>query len=50
MPVRLAWDEMAVVCRPGSVAVEEFMAVRPRGTVQHLASRVTGWLQPDAEP
>ncbi|MGW3957020.1 salicylate synthase, partial [Streptomyces sp. NPDC004752] len=46
--VRLAWDEMAAVCRPGSVAVEEFMAVRPRGSVQHLASRVTGRLRPDA--
>jgi salicylate synthetase len=48
--VRLAWDEMAVVCRPGSVAVEEFMGVRPRGSVQHLASRVTGRLRPDAGP
>ncbi|MGW0999423.1 salicylate synthase [Streptomyces sp. NPDC002523] len=48
--VRLAWDEMAVVCRPGSVAVEEFMAVRPRGSVQHLASRVTGRLRSDAGP
>ncbi|MFH9240739.1 salicylate synthase [Streptomyces anulatus] len=48
--VRLAWDEMAAVCRPGSVTVEEFMAVRPRGSVQHLASRVTGRLRPDAGP
>ncbi|MGY5134489.1 salicylate synthase [Streptomyces nigrescens] len=48
--VRLAWDEMAAVCRPGSVVVEEFMAVRPRGPVQHLASRVTGRLRPDAGP
>ncbi|MFC9221453.1 salicylate synthase [Streptomyces hygroscopicus] len=48
--VRLAWDEMAAVCRPGSVAVEEFMAVRPRGSVQHLASRVRGRLRPDAGP
>ncbi|WP_395368733.1 salicylate synthase [Streptomyces tubercidicus] len=48
--VRLAWDEMAAVCRPGSVVVEEFMAVRPRGSVQHLASRVTGRLRPDAGP
>lgn len=48
--VRLAWDEMALVCRPGSVAVEEFMAVRPRGSVQHLASRVTGRLRPDGGP
>ncbi|WP_145501922.1 salicylate synthase [Streptomyces sp. CFMR 7] len=48
--VRLAWDEMASVCRPGSVAVDEFMAVRPRGSVQHLASRLTGRLRPDAGP
>ncbi|MFH8442083.1 salicylate synthase [Streptomyces sp. NPDC018026] len=48
--VRLAWDEMAAVCRPGSVVVEEFMSVRPRGSVQHLASRVTGRLRPDAGP
>ncbi|MDI6517135.1 salicylate synthase [Streptomyces coelicoflavus] len=48
--VRLAWDEMTAVCRPGSVAVEEFMAVRPRGSVQHLASRLTGRLRPDAGP
>lgn len=48
--VRLAWEEMAAVCRPGSVVVEEYMAVRPRGSVQHLASRVTGRLRPDAGP
>ncbi|MCC8337256.1 salicylate synthase [Streptomyces sp. R1] len=48
--VRLAWDEMAAVCRPGSVVAEEFMAVRPRGPVQHLASRLTGRLREDAGP
>ncbi|MGP2438417.1 salicylate synthase [Streptomyces sp. JW3] len=48
--VRLAWEEMAAVCRPGSVVAEEFMAVRPRGPVQHLASRVTGRLRPGAGP
>ncbi|MBL1100544.1 salicylate synthase [Streptomyces coffeae] len=48
--VRLAWEEMETVCRPGSVAVEEFMAVRPRGSVQHLASRVTGRLRPETGP
>jgi salicylate synthetase len=48
--VRLAWEEMAAVCRPGSVVVEEFMAVRPRGSVQHLASRVTGRLGEKAGP
>ncbi|MEU9558927.1 salicylate synthase [Streptomyces fumanus] len=48
--VRLAWDEMAAVCQPESVAVQEFMTVRPRGSVQHLASRLTGRLRPDAGP
>lgn len=42
--VRLAVDEVAQVCRPGSVAVTEFMRVRDRGSVQHLASKVTGQL------
>ncbi|MBM7412548.1 salicylate synthase [Clavibacter michiganensis] len=42
--VKLAVEEMAPVCRPGSVRVEEFMVVEERGTVQHLASRVAGEL------
>ncbi|MFE7623135.1 salicylate synthase [Streptomyces sp. NPDC057509] len=48
--VRLAWEEVAAVCRPRSVAVEEFMAVRQRGSVQHLASRVSGRLRRNAGP
>jgi anthranilate synthase component 1/salicylate synthetase len=32
------------VCEPESITVEEFMAVRERGSVQHLASRVAGQL------
>lgn len=42
--VKTACDELAGVCAPHSLAVEEFMAVRKRGTVQHLASRVAGQL------
>ncbi|QIJ65450.1 salicylate synthase [Streptomyces sp. JB150] len=42
--VQVAWDEMAAVCREGSVRAEEFMTVKERGSVQHLASRVTGEL------
>lgn len=42
--VKVAWDELREVCEPGSLTVEEFMAIRERGTVQHLASRVTGRL------
>ncbi|WP_151483387.1 salicylate synthase [Streptomyces albicerus] len=42
--VRLAVEELTQVCHPGTVAVEEFMTVRERGSVQHLASRVAGQL------
>jgi salicylate synthase len=42
--VRTSLDELEAVCRPGSMSVEEFMAVRERGSVQHLASRVAGRL------
>jgi salicylate synthase len=44
---RLAHAELRAVCRHGSVAVRELMAVRRRGTVQHLASVVAGRLAPD---
>ncbi|MFE5597688.1 salicylate synthase [Streptomyces coelicoflavus] len=42
--VKIACDELLDVCAPGTVDVEEFMAVKERGTVQHLASRVSGRL------
>lgn len=45
MSVKLSCEEMAHVCAPDSIAVPEFMAVRHRGSVQHLASRVVGTLQ-----
>jgi salicylate synthase len=44
---RLAHAEMRAVCQHGSVAVRELMALRRRGTVQHLASVLTGTLAPD---
>ncbi|MFE9775288.1 salicylate synthase [Streptomyces sp. NPDC005931] len=43
--VQVAWDEMTTVCREGSVRAEEFMTVKERGSVQHIASRVTGELR-----
>lgn len=46
--VQVAWGEMAEVCREGSVRAEEFMAVKERGSVQHIASRVSGEL-PDMD-
>ncbi|MBX6388960.1 MAG: salicylate synthase, partial [Frankia sp.] len=42
--VQTCQDELRTVCRPGSVAVDEFMHVLERGSVQHLASRVSGRL------
>ncbi|MGV9311855.1 salicylate synthase [Streptomyces sp. NPDC003691] len=42
--VQVAWNEMTGVCARESVRVEEFMTVKRRGSVQHIASRVTGSL------
>lgn len=47
--VKIACDDLSDVCDPGSVNVEEFMAVRERGSVQHLASRVAGRLASDRD-
>jgi anthranilate synthase component 1/salicylate synthetase len=44
--VKVGVDELAGVCEPGSVEVPEFMTIRERGSVQHLASRVAGQLAP----
>ncbi|MFI9362714.1 salicylate synthase [Kitasatospora sp. NPDC053057] len=38
--VRLAVEEMTSVGRPETTRVSEFLTVKPRGSVQHLASRV----------
>ncbi|MGW5382599.1 salicylate synthase [Nocardia sp. NPDC003963] len=45
--VRTAVAELAPICRSDSVHVQEFMGVRERGSVQHLASLVTGSLAAD---
>ncbi|UXM98645.1 salicylate synthase [Xanthomonas hortorum pv. pelargonii] len=42
--VKLALQEMASICSPDSLGVSEFMEVSCRGSVQHLASRVSGRL------
>jgi salicylate synthetase len=44
MSVRSSLREIAEVAEPGSAAVVDFMAVRERGSVQHLGSTVTGRL------
>ncbi|MEU0938888.1 salicylate synthase [Embleya sp. NPDC059213] len=42
--VRLAREELATVCAEGSVHIDDFMSVKERGSVQHLASRLSGRL------
>jgi salicylate synthetase len=42
--VRTAQEELRRVCRPGSVGVGDFMGIKERGSVQHLASLVSGVL------
>jgi salicylate synthetase len=44
LSVKLAEEEMATVCRPGSVLVRDLLSVRQRGSVQHLGSSVHGEL------
>ncbi|WP_367127403.1 salicylate synthase [Saccharothrix sp. HUAS TT1] len=46
--VKVAYDELVELCGSASVRVSEFMVVRERGTVQHLASSVQGRL-PDGQ-
>ncbi|WP_180685429.1 salicylate synthase [Streptomyces gossypiisoli] len=50
LSVRLAVDELTAICGQDTVVVEEFMTVRERGSVQHLASRATGRLSDDRGP
>jgi salicylate synthetase len=44
MSVRSSLQEITEVAEPGTAAVVDFMAVRERGSVQHLGSTVTGRL------
>ncbi|KZN33825.1 salicylate synthase [Pseudoalteromonas luteoviolacea] len=48
--VKLAQEELEQICEPSSISVSEFMAVRRRGSVQHLASRVCGQLSINKNP
>jgi salicylate synthetase/mycobactin phenyloxazoline synthetase len=48
--VRLAAEELSEVCIPASVRVSEFMTVKERGSVQHLASELSGMLAPGRTP
>lgn len=48
--VKVAYDEMLPLCAPDSVVVRGFMEVKERGSVQHLASAVTGALAEEVGP
>ncbi|MGI5452298.1 salicylate synthase [Streptomyces sp. CA-249302] len=48
LSVKLAEEEMATVCRPGTVSVRDLLSIRRRGSVQHLGSSVHGLLAEDA--
>ncbi|MDI9894692.1 salicylate synthase [Rhodococcus sp. IEGM 1381] len=45
--VRTSFEELESIARPGSTAVSDFMSVRERGSVQHLASTVRARLRED---
>ncbi|MBF6330408.1 salicylate synthase [Nocardia transvalensis] len=47
LSVKAACSDLESVCAPGSVVVDEFMKIVERGTVLHLASRVSGQLTLD---
>ncbi|NJP43476.1 salicylate synthase [Actinacidiphila epipremni] len=44
--VTAATEELAAVCEPAGIRLEEDMVVKERGSVHHLASRVCGRLAP----
>ncbi|WP_334023509.1 salicylate synthase [Nocardia terpenica] len=48
--VQTSFAEITAVAEPGSTVVSDFMAVRERGSVQHLASTVRGRLGADRSP
>jgi salicylate synthetase len=47
--VRTSLQEIAEIAEPGTAVVTDFMAVRERGSVQHLGSTVTGRLSPSSD-
>ncbi|WP_306364609.1 salicylate synthase [Nocardia sp. CC227C] len=50
LSVQTSFAEIATVAEPGTTVVSDYMAVRERGSVQHLASTVRGTLAADRSP
>ncbi|MFF2555361.1 salicylate synthase [Nocardia sp. NPDC058058] len=48
--VRASCTEVSAVATPGTLTVTDFMSVRERGSVQHLASTVQGHISPHHTP
>lgn len=48
--VKVAVDELTGPSEPDTVVVEEYMAVKERGSVQHLASKVVGRMPEGSSP
>ncbi|WP_077796365.1 salicylate synthase [Streptomyces sp. JHA26] len=48
--VKVAVDELTGPCKPETVVVQEYMVIKERGSVQHLASRVVGRMPRQASP
>ncbi|MDI3419580.1 salicylate synthase [Streptomyces luteolus] len=44
--VTAATEELATVCTPDTITLDEYLTVKERGSVQHLASRLSGRLAP----
>lgn len=47
--VRTSLQEVTEIAAPGTALVTDFMAVRERGSVQHLGSTITGQLNPTSD-
>jgi anthranilate synthase component 1 len=50
MLIDLERNDLGRICRPGTVQVDEFMALESYAHVHHLVSNVTGKLRPDVTP
>ncbi|WP_324189288.1 salicylate synthase [Nocardia otitidiscaviarum] len=50
LSVQTSFAEIATVAEPDTTVVADYMAVRERGSVQHLASTVRGTLSADRSP